>query len=191
MKNYNEMANNVFERRDQYEINKKHKRKILTQTLTPICCVCLVLLLGIGFWQGDFIGTKPPIQTADDSVIPGEKDWYGPGESEPSGNGQDDNHKVAMTLTYEGKKYNEITNLSYLGYSSYDDVVLEEKIGNGEEFEGTYTDEYMKKLYGTYTVDGDTIKVTITSEVFTVEGNEDLLCVKLSNGDINILKTYD
>ncbi len=190
MKNYNEMANNVFERRDQYETSKKHKRKILTRTLTPVCCLCLVMLLGIGLWKGGMFTPTPP-QTAGDSVIPGEKDWYGPGESEPSDNSQEDGRKVAMTLTYEGKRYLEVTNLSSLNYSNYDEIVLDEKIGNGEEFEGTYTDDYMKKRYGTYTVDGDTIKVTITSEVFTVEGNEDLLCVKLSNGDINVLKSYD
>lgn len=190
MKSYNEMANKVFERRDQYEANKKQKRKILTRTLTPVFCLCIVLLLGVGLWQGDWFN-KEPIQTVDDSVVVGEKDWYGPGESEPSNNTQDDNRKVARTLTYNGKRYLEVTNLNSLNYSNYDEIVLGEKIGNGEEFEGTYTDEYMKKLYGTYTVDGDTIRVTITSEVFTVDGNEDLLCVKLSNGDINILKTYD
>ena len=190
MKNYNEMANNVFERRDQYETNKKHKRKILTRTLTPICCFCLVMLLGIGLWQGGMFTPTSP-QTAEDSVIPGEKDWYGPGESEPTNNEQNDFNKVARNLVYNDKKYVEVTNLSSLNYSNYDEIEVDEKIGNGKEFEGTYTDEYMKKLYGTYTVDGDTIKVTITSEVFTVKGNEDLLCVKLSNGDINILKTYD
>ena len=190
MKNYNEMANSVFKRRDSYETNKKHKRKILTQTLTPICCVCLVFLLGIGFWQGGIFTATPP-QTADGSVIEGEKDWYGLGESEPSDNSQENTDKKAMKLVYGGKRYLEVTNLSSLNYSSYDDVVVDKKIGNGEDFEGTYNAKYLNEMYGTYTVDSDTVKITITSEVYTVEGNEDLLCVKLSNGDINILKAYD
>ncbi len=190
MKSYNEMANNVFERRDQYETSKKHKRKILTRTLTPICCVCLVLLLGIGFWQGNFFGIKPPVQTAEDSVIPGEKDWYGPDESEPLGSEKNDFRKVAMNLTYKNKRYVEVTNLSSLNYSSYDEIVVGEKIGKGDDFEGTYTDVYLGKIYGT-TIDGETITIKITTEVFTVKDRPNLLCVKLSNGDVDILKTYD
>ncbi len=79
MKNYNEIANSVFERREQYETEKKQKRKMIVRTVAPICSVCLVALLGFGAWQSGII-KKTPLQTAEDSVIIGEKDWYGPGE---------------------------------------------------------------------------------------------------------------
>lgn len=83
MKNCDEMVNSLLERREQYEADKKQKRKTLTRTLIPICCVCLVALSGFGAWQSG-IFNKTPIQSAEDAIIPGTKDWYGPGETEPT-----------------------------------------------------------------------------------------------------------
>lgn len=60
MKNYDETINSVFERINEYEVEKKHKRKIITRTVTSLCCFCLVALLGIGVWQSDLFGTTPP-----------------------------------------------------------------------------------------------------------------------------------
>ncbi len=79
MKNNNEMMSSLLERRSRYEAERTQKRKMLARTLTPLCCVCLVALLGIGAWHGGvFEKTEPQILT--DAVIPGIKDWYGPGE---------------------------------------------------------------------------------------------------------------
>lgn len=58
MKNCNEMVNSLLERREQYETKKKNKRKMLTRTITLLCCICLVALLGIGFRQGDMFNTN-------------------------------------------------------------------------------------------------------------------------------------
>ncbi len=60
MKNYNETINSVFSRINEYEVEKKRKRKIMTRTVTSICCFCLVALLGIGVWQSDLFNTMPP-----------------------------------------------------------------------------------------------------------------------------------
>lgn len=73
MKSYNEIAENVFNRREEYETVKRRNRKILTRTLTPICCVCIVALLGIGAWHGGvFKNQTTPIK--DDTVLSGTKD---------------------------------------------------------------------------------------------------------------------
>lgn len=74
MKNYDEITNDLLERRDQYETEQRNKRKVMKRTIMPICCFCLVALLGIGLWQGNFFNSKPPI-TLDDSTIIGEKDY--------------------------------------------------------------------------------------------------------------------
>lgn len=80
MKNYNEIANSVFERRDKYETEKRNRRRFIAKTVTPICCICLVALLGVGVWQGGlFEDSSTPI--ANDSIYPGEVDHYGPNES--------------------------------------------------------------------------------------------------------------
>ncbi len=105
MKNYKEIANSVFERREQYETEKIKKRKIIKRTVTPICCVCLVALLGFGVWQSGLL-KKQPIQSAEDSVIIGEKDWYGPGEDEPA---VDTNTQKPFDNSTEKDNQDEIT----------------------------------------------------------------------------------
>ena len=81
MRNYNEIANSVFERRDKFETEKKNRRRFIAKTVTPICCVCLVAILGFGVWQGGLFkdGSTTPI--ANDSIYPGLVDHYGPNES--------------------------------------------------------------------------------------------------------------
>lgn len=59
MKNYKEIADSVFDRREQYEIKKKKTKKMLTHTLTPICCVCLIALFGFGAWKGGLFDKQP------------------------------------------------------------------------------------------------------------------------------------
>ncbi len=61
MKSYEEIADRVLERREQFEKEKKKKRKLIIGTATPICCVCLVVLLGFGVGQSD-IFNKQPVQ---------------------------------------------------------------------------------------------------------------------------------
>ncbi len=63
MKNYDELTNDLLERRDRYVVDQKRKRKTVMSVATSFCCVCLVALLGIGVWQGDLFGTQPPAVT--------------------------------------------------------------------------------------------------------------------------------
>lgn len=71
MKNSEEMVNSLLERRDKYAAEKKKKRTIITRTVTSMCCVCLVVLLGFGMWQGGMFDTTPPA-TLNDSINIGE-----------------------------------------------------------------------------------------------------------------------
>lgn len=71
MKNSEEMVNSLLERRDKYAAEKKRKRTIITRTVTSMCCVCLVVLLGFGMWQGGMFDTTPPA-TLNDSINIGE-----------------------------------------------------------------------------------------------------------------------
>ncbi len=74
MKNYNEMANDVLRRIGEHETEKRNRRKIAKRVVAPIFAVCLVSILGIGLWKGNFLKTTPPTEL-DDSTIIGEKDW--------------------------------------------------------------------------------------------------------------------
>lgn len=66
MKSCDEMVNSLLERRDRYAAEQEQKRKALTRTVTSMCCVCLVALLGFGVWQGGMLNNQPPA-TLDDS----------------------------------------------------------------------------------------------------------------------------
>ncbi len=81
MKNYNEMANDVLRKIEEHKINEKKKRKVIKRVVIPVCCFCIISLIGVGLWQGDFLKTKPPV-SLDDSTIIGEKDWIDEIESE-------------------------------------------------------------------------------------------------------------
>ncbi len=75
MKNYKEIAENVFARRAQYETQKRNKQKMLVRTCTPIACVCVISVVGVGLWQGGVFEKEPPI-TVSDAVYPGIKDNF-------------------------------------------------------------------------------------------------------------------
>ncbi len=52
MKNYNEMAESVFERRDKYNAERKTLMNKLKKSVSGVVCCCLVAVLGIGISQG-------------------------------------------------------------------------------------------------------------------------------------------
>lgn len=60
MKNCDEMVNSLLKRRDQYAAEQKRKKKVLIRTVTSICCMCLVVLLGFGIWQNGVFHAPPP-----------------------------------------------------------------------------------------------------------------------------------
>ena len=67
MKNYEELTNELLERRDRYVATKKEKRKRIMSIATSFSCVCLVALLGFGVWRSGVIKNDPAI-TPDTSV---------------------------------------------------------------------------------------------------------------------------
>lgn len=79
MKNCEEMVHSLLTRRDQYAAAQRRKRAVITRTVIPVGCVCLVALVGVGLWKGGVFDTTPP-ETAGDAVISGEKDYIGPDE---------------------------------------------------------------------------------------------------------------
>lgn len=127
MKTYDEMAENVFRRRDEYLSKKKETRKKTVKLSVSFACMALVLLAGLGVWQRELLDNKPlnssevsgqptdnaqgeEEQTLADSVIVGEKDWYGPAEDTPYNNGpcvplegeENDRSGIKLIEYYEG-----------------------------------------------------------------------------------------
>ena len=86
MKNYNEMANDVLRRIGEHETEQRNRRKTVSRILTPLCCFCLVALLGFGMWQGGVFNTTSPDQTLEDALYPGIKDNFDESKGESLNN---------------------------------------------------------------------------------------------------------
>lgn len=104
MKTYDEMAENVFRRRDEYLLKKKETRKKTVKLSVSFACMALVLFAGLGLWQEGKFENKPlnnteingqltdnaqgkEEQTIADSVVVGDRDYYGPVTDTPYING--------------------------------------------------------------------------------------------------------
>lgn len=128
MKSYDEMAENVFRRRDEYTIKKREIRKKTVKLSVSFACMALVLVAGFGVWQNGRFENKPlnstgineqqtdntkgkEDQTIEDSTISGERDYYGPVTDTPYINGvcipldgewNCNGEKLKMIESYEG-----------------------------------------------------------------------------------------
>ena len=61
MKSYDEIANSIFQRRDEYIANQKKKKRIIISIVTPIICCCVVLITSFGLWRSGFFSNNIPI----------------------------------------------------------------------------------------------------------------------------------
>lgn len=61
MKDYNEVAESVFERRENYLAEKKARAKIMKRTVSAVSCCCLVALLGFGVLQSGIFEQTPSV----------------------------------------------------------------------------------------------------------------------------------
>ena len=95
MKNYNEMAKDVFRRIEEHEIEQRNRRKTIRRIITPLCCFCFVALLGFGMWQGGVFDITPSDQTLEDALYPGIKDSFDESKGE-SPNNTAANNKIVI-----------------------------------------------------------------------------------------------
>lgn len=68
MKSYEEVTNNLLERRDRYVVEQNRKRKRMMGAATSLCCCCLVAFMGFGVWQSGMLQNEPPV-TLDSSIV--------------------------------------------------------------------------------------------------------------------------
>lgn len=95
MKSYDELTNNLLERRDCYVAEQKKKRKIVISATTSLC---LAALLAVGMWQGGIFEAAPPEQTAEDALYTDIKDYFDESQSETPDNTVANNKIVVNSL---------------------------------------------------------------------------------------------
>lgn len=66
MKNYEELTKDLLARRDCYVAAQKQKR---ITAVTSLCCVCILALLGFGFWKGGFFRPVTGGQTISGNIL--------------------------------------------------------------------------------------------------------------------------
>ncbi len=66
--------------------------------------------------------------------------------------------------------------------------MIGERIGVGDDFEGTYNKKWLKQKYEETGMFCYSWADALEAEFFTVKNNSDLLCVKISNGGSVILE---
>ncbi|NLL62927.1 MAG: hypothetical protein GX241_01590 [Ruminococcaceae bacterium] len=59
MKSSDEMVTSLFERREQYNIEQKRKKGIVTRTIISVFCVCLIAVLGFVMEQRGMFNIAP------------------------------------------------------------------------------------------------------------------------------------
>ena len=55
MKSYDEVTNNLLERRDKYNEVQRAKKKTIVRISSFVSCFVIVAILGIGIWQGGWL----------------------------------------------------------------------------------------------------------------------------------------
>ncbi len=198
MKNYDELTNDLLERRDRYVADQKKKRKRVMSVATSLCCFCLVALLGFGMWQGGMFDAKPPI-TLDDSINIGDKDYINPDEldnsqtSTPGNNDSQGNTQTgteqkfdpadiiwtinrvegqvsAAPLNYSTDKYySERKSLTNIAaYLGRDLSKLEVVTSQGFEFLGRYETDFYYELNGDVAYDSCVFGYTKDEKQITI-----------------------
>ena len=61
MKNYREIADSVFARRDQYVIAQRKKKQVVARATVSVGSVALVSLAGFALWRNDAFHNAPPV----------------------------------------------------------------------------------------------------------------------------------
>lgn len=167
MKSYNEMAQSVLSRINEYEAAEKRKRKIFIKTAVPACCLCAAVIAGVAIHGAGAGGTA-----ADFKSSPQENSGSAVSSSEIS---SDSESKKFAYLDDDMLGVVYINGIEYV--QSFADFVIDEAftadklIGDARDFEGTY------KM-----MDGVT-----SAEIYTVKESRNVLLVKLGNGGMVVL----
>ncbi len=95
MKSYEEVTNNLLERRERYVAEQNRKRKRVMGVVTSLCGCCLVAVTVFGAWQSGMLQSEPPI-TPDSSIV---------------GNNSDNDRVEQNTISSGGETSQNLNNL--------------------------------------------------------------------------------
>lgn len=166
MKNYNEMAQSVLNRINEYETVKKRKKKIFIRTAVPACCLCAAVIAGVAIHGA---GAKGAVSVPQSSLPESRENISESSENSSGSDGKKFAYADDMcgVVIVDGKVYIQ----DFTDYAIDETFTTDKFIGDAHDFEGTY-----KKT-------GD----NISAEIYSVKESKNVLLVKLGNGGTVVL----
>lgn len=133
MKDYNEMVESLFERREKYQAKRQRRIRVLRRAASAVSCCCLILLVGVGILKSELF-FKDPSELFHGGKVNG-SDQYSSHESENL-EGQDELDDEDASQEDAGLKGSETG--GFLSDNSMDpgSPAEENHSGSGGNFEG-------------------------------------------------------
>lgn len=125
MKNTTEIVNDLLERRDAYQKIQRHKRRTIGKIVSSVTCICLIALVGMGIWQGGWIGRSPVTPRTHAQIANSET-----GDTESSSPVQAANHIVINHIDHLSSARAKMNiNLAWDDFVEMDTVALKKYYG--------------------------------------------------------------
>lgn len=155
MKNYKDIANSVFERRDSYLAAKNKRLKIIKRTGSVFSCLCLAVLIVVGVWHSGTINLTPSNASKDKDIHETETVIDKLHDTVDDNNGNTINDNLPINFSSLNFSTGQVDNDIITQYSNqsndiapFDESMLSDCCAI---IEGTITDMYMKHYsYDTY-----------------------------------------
>ena len=143
MKHYEEIANRVLERRDEYVARQKQKRKTVMKITSVTCALALVALAGFGVWQ---FGGQSAAPVAEENATKAPTVTTAPTENDGPGIGGDEDEFFCKVHSHE---YHAESNViidksAWLEHLGKDYDPEDRNLIAFVEFTGITREEYMK-----------------------------------------------
>lgn len=103
MRSYEDVTNDLLERRDRYEAQRSRSRRMMISVTVSLCCFCVIVGAGVFMGRGGRLSPVTPTSVIEDTVYPGVTDYF------------DDKHGQSLT---EPSAINKIVIHSIDGVSS-------------------------------------------------------------------------
>lgn len=109
MKNYEEMARDVFQRINEYETERKAKRAKITKVAASVTPVCAAAVVGVGLWKGgvlttdhnQLISSTVDSTVSDSDIFPSTNNDTSESNGKTNNNGADANSNLSTSDTMD------------------------------------------------------------------------------------------
>ncbi len=196
MKNYDEIANSVFERRDKHIAMQKRKKRIIISTVTPALCCCIVIITSFILWKIGIFSSNIPVidnsqnisdnsnnsstddnqNSSQDEFIPGNSTPSNPSDVSPSKPSDDTPSTVVPSDPPVIETNYNIDSIDKINFYSAKKIISENSLFPFGMSNNVFSTPKIIFLNNTYTenlIDRNKIFTTTMVTYFTIELNDE------------------